>query len=842
MTTALAVISLAALSFGHLAPSYDASLRMGRTGGAPAMGGKGLRAETRAAYSNKGEWKETESYNGSYMLRQGDTVSYGEWNGKKLWWWAKFAAEGTDKPGTIKEGGTSAWILINSLSASSSGTPNYVWKGWNGDIANKPAGLWAEVPTWRDGAEGAYSFTHDDIGAMPFDLSIKPGWELAQEQGFEDIKQSWGVYVDAMVQENSWDLARQMVMQGHEMFNHSMDHTSAANRRYLFFPNDMVPEGDQDIPQELRGLQVVGAWKIMSHHVNNGWGTFAGGKWNNNVWVDWSKNQKTGDQNGDWQGPLTGSCYWENKATKSTTYIDTVKAENDLITIFAYPDWNGNSPADKCGENGIFRIEPKSGTETITLPTGQKMYLNKATKKVSVNVAGWYESKDIKDRFSFYESATSSTGGSDGLGDKGRYGFMLNIFAANGWNAAEKERNVVESNNIMNNNIYSQIGATPYFKTGKRSEYFGYPFDVYSEETHNYLESKGFTAARGGAKSGVPMPGDFFHPYRIDFDAFFIELPNWDETKGGYGDANSPWVAPNNAHVLLGLNEMVEQIIAKKGYMIREFHAVAAIDGGAWNTGSDNEKWEVNDASKPYGGWWGGITKSQLRAHYNFVKTQIDAKKITVYTVSEAVKYRMTANAVNGTTINPDGNNYKLTVNVGDIPGKYKDEITVIVSLNNSIPEGQILAVEYANDGGEGQYGIAPRRMPKRMDNAGKIWSVSVNPYRGTATLIPNGEWKGVTESQVTSIDKNVSNRAIKQNTISFVGIQHGKIALNLTKGQYTAELYNLQGRLIGRTDFTAVNGVNATNLRTDNLAKGMFILNVKQAGKLVLNNKIMVK
>ncbi|MCL1946928.1 MAG: T9SS type A sorting domain-containing protein [Chitinivibrionia bacterium] len=60
--------------------------------------------------------------------------------------------------------------------------------------------------------------------------------------------------------------------------------------------------------------------------------------------------------------------------------------------------------------------------------------------------------------------------------------------------------------------------------------------------------------------------------------------------------------------------------------------------------------------------------------------------------------------------------------------------------------------------------------------------------------------------------------------------------------GIYTAQLYNLQGRLIKSADINAINGINAAGIRIYNLSKGIFILNVKQAGATVFKHKITVK
>lgn len=841
MAAALAIISFAALSFGHLPSRYDASLRKGQTGfGTQPAAERGLRGETRSSYSFRGAWHRDSTYRGDFTIARGDTVTHGTWpandpSGRKLVWWAKFAASGADEPGVLpRSGGTSAWVLVNSLSASQSptGTPNPQWRGWNGDIVNHSATApWAIVPTWRNGAQGAYSFTHDDIGAMPFETAVRPGWNVAKE--FPQIKQGWGIFVREMT-DTDWDLARQMVLEGHEMFNHSYDHTSAADRWFILNPGDRVSEGDLDIPAAVRGKHVVGAWTVSFHHVNTGWSNAV----NLEVW-NANGNGVLSDRNGDWQGPL-GKPYYENG-----TYIDTLRAENALVTIYAFPYWEGVSPNPDAqfvdGRSTIMKIVPKPGTETITLETGQQLFIR--GNQISVNSTGWFEEIDIMNRWPFYNNRAMiapnpncPAGGTYVQCDRGRPGFILKMNTAIGWDATAMTRNVRQSNNIINERIYSRIGATPHFRNEKRSEYFGYPFDVYSEGTHAYLEGAGFVGARGGAKSGVPMPSDFFHPYRIDFDAFFIERNDWTPASQG-----PLFVYPANAHVLLGLNQMVDEIIKTRGYMIREFHSVADFMSPThdwYNNDLNPDNWPVNNPGLGKGGWWGGIAAFQLRQHYQYLQERIDARQIVVYTPSEAIKYRITANAVTGVSIVPAnaGNNYTLTVNASPIAEKYRDEISVIIALRNPTTQ---MAIEYGSGAG---YDRAPYRRPIPMDNSGRVWSVNVNPFRGPATIIPNAPWNGVPDGP-TSISERNTNSVVRQNPVSFAGIQSGRIALNLRQaGNYTVELYNVQGRLVGKTDINAMNGVVATNLRTDNLGKGMFILNVKQAGKLVLNSKIMVK
>ncbi|MDR0304816.1 MAG: leucine-rich repeat protein [Chitinispirillales bacterium] len=92
--------------------------------------------------------------------------------------------------------------------------------------------------------------------------------------------------------------------------------------------------------------------------------------------------------------------------------------------------------------------------------------------------------------------------------------------------------------------------------------------------------------------------------------------------------------------------------------------------------------------------------------------------------------------------------------------------------------------------------------------------------------------------SEVYIMNRVAANKIV---SISFAGIENGQINVNLKAGEYVAELYNIQGRLVGNVNINATHGVNATRLKTDNLGNGMFILNVKQAGVSVLKQKIKI-
>jgi hypothetical protein len=112
------------------------------------------------------------------------------------------------------------------------------------------------------------------------------------------------------------------------------------------------------------------------------------------------------------------------------------------------------------------------------------------------------------------------------------------------------------------------------------------------------------------------------------------------------------------------------------------------------------------------------------------------------------------------------------------------------------------------------------------------IWGINANINSGFPHLLVFGG------NNNTPIVRNPAVK-INRNGVSFAGITNGKINLSLSAGNYVVELYNLQGRIISKTEINAINGVNATELNVGNLSKGVFILNVKRSGISVLVHKI---
>ncbi|MCL1946870.1 MAG: T9SS type A sorting domain-containing protein, partial [Chitinivibrionia bacterium] len=200
------------------------------------------------------------------------------------------------------------------------------------------------------------------------------------------------------------------------------------------------------------------------------------------------------------------------------------------------------------------------------------------------------------------------------------------------------------------------------------------------------------------------------------------------------------------------------------------------------------------------------------------------------------------------------GNNYGTITNgyaIGNIVGIISDFNNRVGGLvggndgnyNDGYVEGIITSSYYdsetsgqSDDDGKGEPKTTAE-MKQQSTYTGwdfeNIWAIAPAKNNGYPYL-------GVIEKQKTAIAKKATKKTAA--SIGFAGIKNGQINLNLNAGTYTAQLYNLQGRLIKSVNINATNGINATNLRTDNLSKGIFILNVKQAGVSVLKRKIAVK
>lgn len=76
------------------------------------------------------------------------------------------------------------------------------------------------------------------------------------------IRVGWGAVVNKM-DDTEWQIAKKMVMDGHEIVNHSYNHTSPTNQWQWFYHGDRLPNTDQTIPKEIMNLVVDSS--------NSGW-------------------------------------------------------------------------------------------------------------------------------------------------------------------------------------------------------------------------------------------------------------------------------------------------------------------------------------------------------------------------------------------------------------------------------------------------------------------------------------------------------------------------------------------------------------------------------------------
>jgi len=138
----------------------------------------------------------------------------------------------------------------------------------------------------------------------------------------------------------------------------------------------------------------------------------------------------------------------------------------------------------------------------------------------------------------------------------------------------------------------------------------------------------------------------------------------------------------------------------------------------------------------------------------------------------------------------------------------------------------------------DGEADPYPAWVSQAPTTTGTYWVQAI--FKGNANYIAD-----TCKYVVFNISQNsvaIKTNFAKQNSLAFAGIINHEINLSLKTGFYTLEMYNLQGRLVSSVELNAKDGINATGLKVTNLSKGMFVLNVKQAGISVLQQKIMMK
>ncbi len=663
-------------------------------------------------------------------------------SGKTLYWKATWYPSDRDEPGmmSVDSGYPSSWVLQNSLSFNES--RELEWRGWNDDVLKweltrkdtspeyeetvigdwgaqiESAPVGAYIPTWRDGAEGAYTIIHDDFGAFSYDGSVVPALKVAKK--YPRIRVGWAVKVDVMDDEE-WGHARNMVIDGHEIVNHSWDHSAALEQWSWFNTGDTLSVHNHAIPKQLRGATI---------------------------------------------------------GTESDNYPDTVTAITPYVN---YVDGDATKPETLYHE--------------VRLPVTSD-YSFDSTYIEMQNEGGWTWEEIVYRATGKIEPL--HRGWSDEVSNAVP---ILKILTSPGWFNLESSTkvNITTSKELIDEQLYSQVDS-PRFPPGKRTEYYAYPYNSFSATTHNEVLESGHIAARGGSDFGTVTPCDFYEPFRVNFDGFYMM------------DSQGASVYPYNMYQRHGLQQLVDRLVKTKGYMVRQLHGCEVED--LWNISTGQPK---NYQS---------ITNTLYETHFAYIDSLIDEHKLTVYTPSEAIKYRLTANAALSANYSDSTN--VLTVETDEVNREYQDEISVIVKFKEAHPT---MFATYAD-------GSTPRYAPVKMDSLGHAWSISMNPFTDR-----DGNRGRVTLSQ-TSTPVTIGNtNKLHNRAVSLRGISNGKLHLDLPSGElFTATIFSVNGRKISTVTLVGESGVSTSSLSTANLGSGMFILNIEQAGSSILKQKFTVK
>lgn len=682
--------------------------------------------------SNSEEWNKDKSYNA------GSTVIHGEFEGQEHHWYNNWWASKDDIPGVIPDSAKeNPWSLINSLGFGKGEA--YKWIGWNDSadmweykhddswiFTSAKVGTWGPqieskgpgvyVPTYRDGAEGAYTVIHEDFGAMSFEGAVKPALDILSN--FPRIKTGWGVLAHVMDTEE-WREAQNMVKEGHEIICHSYNHQKAYDLWQWHYHGDSLNREDWNIPVELRNLCVDsgnGNWEDLTIEI-----------------------PRVTYKSGDIQQP----------ETTYTTFTYQVANYEFIMDSVYNSDW---------------------GEYEYTYP-------NKG--KIKTNSYGW----------------------DDNAGSEGSNVSMLKLFCQTGWDAPDFHVNMKVVKDLIDENVYNQVNSDK-FPKNKKCGYYVYPLNDFDHRSHDSLYNYGYIGACGGDRLGIPTNGDFYYPFGLTYDNFF-QL-----------DANGETVYPDNPHQRISLNGMPDICWKMKGYMIRKLSACVLYD--IWQCNCDVTNCHHEEKSV----WWGQIDHILYSKHLKLVDSLITENKITVYTPSEAVKYRLTANSVSSASINEETGSVLVTVNAEGCLEKFQDEISVIVKLKSPYTE---LYSKYE----DGSY---PRYQPRKMDNDGYAWSVSVNPYRLGGKVILSSEENAI-----------ISNKAVlSQLNVKFKKITRNNLTLRVSKGEYSLKIYNLSGTLMSENTIMSDGRMRTINFK-QRLASGTYLVKLKSKnGRFV--NKILIR
>lgn len=675
-------------------------------------------------------WKQGLTPHSAQALYDGFYCQHGEYNGTPLYWKAIDWPRGNDTPGVVIDSGRiNPWVPVNSLSFSEG--KEYEWVGWNSgcpkykqywDIENKKAaikevGTWGDqvdkkgpgvyVPTWRDGAEGAYSLVIDQFGASSYEGVIDPSLEVLREYPW--CNAGFAMKVDATDDEERMH-ARNMILEGHEILSNSYDYTPATGLWQYFYHGETLPAEDPSIPFQIRNL-----------------------------------------------------------------VVDTTLSGAGLRFNVSYLDYKDGNP---------MLPETLSYEATYTVS-----YDYEEDKNPDLEMNVWKNKGRIKAVHKGWNEV------------EGKNVTMLKVECLKPWSDGSKQVNMKVSKAIIDDSCYRHADVWNNAKDhpeGFTTGYFVFPKDRSSNKELIDLKEAGYIGARGGSNWGEVTPGDFYDPFRINFDNTFLL------------DASGSKVFPDNPWMKLGVTDMVDQVVKSKGYMQRAFT-------GAW----DHDEWQCN-CPITHIQQWGTLTLSLFRQHLKYLDELRNEHKIYVAPPSEIIKYRMTANAVVQANLVEKSDCYSLDVEMEDVPEQYQDEISVIVKLDEPMDKCDSRYEETSKR--------APRYQPRKMDEEGYVWSISLNPFEGRVLFYRPLDNPVLHQSHLNKMNPVLSKSSGKQ------------IRISLPKGEYSGQIHTATGREVYSSEMVSTSQYRGINVECGHMAQGVYFLQVQQNGHEVLRERFVIR
>lgn len=661
------------------------------------------------------------------MTVDGEYCQYGEYEGTPLYWRALWEPYATDTPGGAMDSGrANPWVPVNSLAFTKG--EEYQWVGWNSgctkyrikmnykgkELEVDSIGTWGDqidtkgpgayIPTWRDGAEGAYTLIMDDVGAMNYEGSIEPAIDTLKK--FPWCKIGFAVKVDAMSDEE-WEKTRGMVLDGHEILNHSYDHLSAVDLWQEFYHGDTIPTEDPSIPTQIRGL-----------------------------------------------------------------VVDTSLADGDPIEAIC----------KKVSYKNADPMKPESLIEKMTYLVSE--YVPDPNPDTEMNI--WHNLGKIEG---------SHLGADPEIQEIVK---MVKVKCYTGWSKNCREVNVDFATELINSNVYLHDEIKDTLSNSNAVDEvvsYAFPYNQSSNGLIRYITEQGYLSSRGGANWGEPLSGDFYDPFRLNYDEF-VRL-----------DQHATKVWPDNPFMKVGLQEMPNVIAASKGYMIRQIYSINNYD--PWEqTGPEIEP------------WWGWMPAQLFKKHLLYLDTLRQHHKLYVAPPTEVVKYRLTANAAKSASVDTVNKKfYKLSLIMGEVDEEYQDEISVIVTLGKPLDS---CVSRYVDEGKKLRY------QPRKMDEKGYSWSISINPYIGDVYFGDPGSASVI--SGVLKSEKQVSLQSTHTNHIS----------LFLPKGNFKSEILSPAGKLVSEKSITSTGGTHT--LSTAHVGQGIYFLCIKADNQLLYKKKLLIQ